>query len=560
MSFFRKKNMTASETGEMQNGTGDKTGKKRFSPKHPKRLAVIAIALAAVLGAVVIIPGMQAGKAAAASSEDLTLARTVSLTKGSLDSTVSVSGVVRSNTVSTVTTTLTSKVTAVNVAVGDKVSKGDVICTLDTTEIDKQIADKQQQIGDANKQLQDDAAKIQAQLDRAKASRTQSQTSLDATVNSATTARDNAKNALATVKTTYDGAKSSMDTANAQLAAAQKAANDAEASRATAYTAWQTAGGATPGVNESGTAEYQAWSAASTAASNAEGNLATAKTVYNYDSISKSFADADAAYKAAQDALTTAQAALDSAVNTRQSTLNDADNNIADLAAQVKTAAEKAKKGTSDSELETLREKRKSATLKAETDGEITELNVTVGSVPKDAVAKIQSTTNLILRVTIPEADINRVSVGLPVRITADSIQGTVNGTLSRISPTADTGSDSSTASSSNGYSADIAITDPAGLHIGSKAKGDIVLSTKSDVYTVPIDAVGTDVDGNSYIRSMQADGTTVNVPVTTGEKNEYNIEISGTELKEGMSVLADANWGALADSAAANMDSGVMF
>ena len=42
----------------------------------------------------------------------------------------------------------TYKVTAVNVAVGDTVRKGDVIATLDTTDVEKQIANAQLQLSD----------------------------------------------------------------------------------------------------------------------------------------------------------------------------------------------------------------------------------------------------------------------------------------------------------------------------------------------------------------------------------------------------------------------------
>lgn len=553
MKLFHKKDTAAAS----REGAGTAV---RRRIKHPRLLVFGAIAAVIALAAGILIPRSKAA-AGTASSEDLTLARTVTLEKGSLDSTVGVSGVVRSNTVSTVTTALTAKVTAVNVAVGDKVKKGDVICTLDTTDLDKQILDKQTQLQDANKQLRDDLTRLQGQLDRAKSARTQAQTTQDALVSGAAAARDNAKKALDPAQAALTAAKAQMDTANATIAPYNTALTNAQAARETAYAAWQAAGAKTQ-VSDTDTtapADYTAYLASEQAVKDAQDAQATAKNVYSYDSISAAYAAAQTTYSTLSEALTAAQAALDSATATRQSTLGEQDNTIADLAAQVTAAAEKVKKGTSDSELQDLLEKRKSATLTAETDGEVTELNVTVGSVPKDAVAKIQSTTDLVLRVTISEADINRVSVGLPVRITADSISGTVSGTLSRISPTADAG-DSSAGASTTGYSADIAIADPQGLHIGSKANGDIVLSSKSDVFTVPIDAVGVGTDGKSYIRSMQADGTTVNVPVTTGEKNDYSIEVSGDGLREGMSVLADANWTALADSAAANQSDGMVF
>jgi multidrug efflux pump subunit AcrA (membrane-fusion protein) len=74
------------------------------APRRRRRWIIVgAAALAAALGCAVLLPRLH--PAAAASSEDLSLARTVTLEKGRLDNTVSVSGTVQSATVSTVTTT-----------------------------------------------------------------------------------------------------------------------------------------------------------------------------------------------------------------------------------------------------------------------------------------------------------------------------------------------------------------------------------------------------------------------------------------------------------------------
>ena len=91
--------------------------------------------------------------------DDLNYARTVTLTKGELTESVNVSGLVQSARVSSVTTSLTSKVVAVNVKVGDVVKKGDLICTLDDTDIRRAIQDKEKELSGEKQQLKDAVTK-----------------------------------------------------------------------------------------------------------------------------------------------------------------------------------------------------------------------------------------------------------------------------------------------------------------------------------------------------------------------------------------------------------------
>jgi multidrug resistance efflux pump len=335
--------------------------------------------------------------------------------------------------------------------VGDHVKKGDVICTLDTTDLDKQIADKKTALADAAAQLKDDYQKLQNQLDRAKTEKANVQKTQDALVAAAQSARDAAKNDLASLQSGYNAAKSQYDTMMQVVQPYIDALNAASAKRQTAYDAWIAAGGAAATADPSGSAAptaYDVYQSALQAEQAAQAALDSAKTLYSFGTYNDAMTAAQSGYDAKKAALDTAQAALDAAANARQTALNEQDNTISDLAAQTTASYNKMQKGTSDSDLSDLQKKKDDAVLKAESDGEVTELNVTVGSIPKDAVAKIQSTTDLVLRVSIPEADINRVSPGLAARITADSIQTPASGTLTTVSATAD----SSAASAGKSY------------------------------------------------------------------------------------------------------------
>ena len=79
------------------------------------------------------------GKTDKAAADSYQFVRTTVLTKTTLSDTVSVTGTVKAGSSASVTASdsvKTYKVTAVNVAVGDTVRKGDVIATLDTTDVE----------------------------------------------------------------------------------------------------------------------------------------------------------------------------------------------------------------------------------------------------------------------------------------------------------------------------------------------------------------------------------------------------------------------------------------
>lgn len=125
-------------------------------------------------------------------------------------------------------------------------------------------------------------------------------------------------------------------------------------------------------------------------------------------------------------------------------------------------------------------------------------------------------------------------------RITSDATGSTViNGTLTQIDPVA---------GQSGTFGAEVTVDDEnTGLLVGMNASVDIVLSSTADCFTVPIDAIGNDDDGNGdYVyRKTGGEGvdlTFEKVYVTTGEKNDYYIEISSANLSEGDVIRASSD------------------
>ncbi len=145
-----------------------------------------------------------------------TYIRTVVLTKGNLDETVSASGTVESMDVSDVTTSLSYTVKSIAVQVGDIVEEGDIICELDSSElatkIEKAEAALQENIDKAYQSY------IDALNEKAEA---------ETAVSEAESALMEKETALNTAKTEYETVVSSVQsyqTAYDQAAAAQQEA------------------------------------------------------------------------------------------------------------------------------------------------------------------------------------------------------------------------------------------------------------------------------------------------------------------------------------------------
>ena len=240
-----------------------------------------------------------------------------------------------------------------------------------------------------------------------------------------------------------------------------------------------------------------------------------------------------------------AKTAVDNAKQQVQSAHNsyDQEKNYSSLTNKVQNVEDSATKleqtsRTPDS-LKDLQGTLDECTLKATMDGTITGLNATVGSVCAGTVATIQNTSALVVEVTIPASSVSKLSTGMACRITSDATgDHEIKGTLTQIDPVAN---DQGT------FGAKVTVSgEDTGLLIGISAKVEIVISEKQGVFSVPRDAVGTAEDGSSYVlRKTGGEGvnsTFEEVTVTTGEGNDYYIEISGEELSEGDVIRSSAD------------------
>lgn len=396
---------------------------KKKSKKRKVIISVVAIVLVIALA----VSGAFIYKSKT-NTQTYSFVRTTTLSKGTLDNTVTTTGTVSSSDVYDVTTTLEYKVKSVSVAVGDEVKAGDTIVTLDTTNLEKQIATAKKNIA---KQ-----------------------------VKSAKLSYNNAKQSYSDAKSDYESAKKVLSTAKSSLKSAKNS---------------------------------------TTSSSDLKGDNTS-----DYEKAEEEYQNAKTALKQAKSSLTQAKS-------------------------QLAQAKDELTNASDDSELEELEDNLKACTLTSEIDGTVTSLNAKVGATCKDTVAEIQNMSSLQVDITIEEADINNVKLGMNCNITTDADDNTYTGTLTQIDPIA---------SNDGSFGATVTVqSSDTALKIGMNASVEIVISSSDNVYQVPIDAVGSDDTGSFVYRKTGGSGvdmTFEKVYVTTGDENDYYIEINSDDLNDG--------------------------
>lgn len=492
------------------------------------KIAATALILVVILGLIALLV-LRPRRSGALEAAGEGYVRTVTLERGTLEDSISATGTVESSQVSTVTTDLKYTVKEVHVQVGDSVKEGDIICTLDTSELEDSIQKMKED-------LAENKADAQEQYEDAQTALTEAQEKVTETYDDMEEAEDDLDDAKSAYDKAYSIVKpyqSKVDSANSALLTALNTMNSAQSTLSQAQAAYDqlvaSVGEDGPGVAEAKTALEQAktnfetaekaYQDAQTTLNDAQSQLQTAQSTSNYNSLSSAYTQAQTAYDQAKSTYENALTAAENAEDTRDKALDNYN-----------------KAGESD-ELEELEDQLDKCTLKAQTDGKVTSLNATVGSVVDGAVATIQDTSKLQISINIAEYDIENVKEGMKAIITSDVIDGEISGTLTQISPTASGGGNSSST-----FSAKVTVDSAdSGLLIGTNASVEIIQSTTENVFTVPLDAIETLEDGTTqiYVRSETQEDTFEPVPVTVGETNDYYAEISGDSLKEGMVVKA---------------------
>jgi multidrug efflux pump subunit AcrA (membrane-fusion protein) len=372
------------------------------------------------------------------------------------------------------------------------VEAGDILCELNTDSLENIIAQSNAQINNSDSTSAQTAASNQMKYDNAVYNLNNG---LNAQVNSASDAVRNAKTA--------------RDRANTALAAAQAAFDQAQSD----YNA-----NPDPANLDALTAAQSAFGEASTA-------MATAVAAA---------ADAQTAYQNAGSQYTTTLNAANQEIETYRKALESSQ-----AAANTGTDAQKIS-------LKELKAQLAQSKITAPISGTVMEVHAIAGGASSGVLFVIKNTSDLQVVSTIKQYDVNRVRPGMDVIIRSDSTGDDVyEGKLIRIAPMP-LSAVSAAGGSDVVYEVEIAVTSAqTALRIGMSARMDIILDQVDHVIAVPYDAVAESPAGEKvvYAALESNGGKTLRyqaIPVITGMETDFYIEVSGKDLKEGMSIVSN--------------------
>jgi len=463
------------------------------------------------------------------------------LKQTALSNTVSTTGVVQSTDNVNVYTTLNYSIKTVAVKVGDRVKAGDVLCQLDTQDLTDTITQKEdalrlnaataaQKIKISEKKYSDSKSNLDAgfntQINTAQNQVDSAKRDLDSALQKQSDAKKKIEQDLNTSLIT---ANANVDSASVNLSRAQKKYDDDKQSKKdNSYLV--------DDIDALIKSDREALNDAQRAYDNAQKNLSATK------------ASSDQELAQYQTTVNTAQANYNSAVkslNAAQAAVNqDLENTQQSIASDKLSADDTVQRA----ELASLRTKLAKCTVTAPTSGTVTAVYAVQNATANGLLFVIENTEALKISVQVKEYDVGNLKEGMRVIVKSDSTgDDQYEGTLQRISPTAEKSNDGKTVSSSDvEFDADVVVSSKnTRLKIGMNARAEIVVEKKDSVFAVPYDAVTTDAQGKDivYIAKKQSNGTyqAEALAVTTGIETDAEVEISGDGLKDGLQIISDS-------------------
>ena len=555
--------------------------------KRKKKVLIVIGVLAAVAVGVMVFRPTDTG----------TIALPVELSplqKTTLRSTISTNGNVESTYSVNVYTNLTYPVKDILVEVGDHVNEGDVLCVLDSEDLQQQITQKQLSLATASannqQQIETNQKKYDDAMETLNAGLNTELNTAQQNVNDAKRKVDQAQKDLDAAKSKLDSnlnaelisAQSAYDTASTALGRAEKALKDRRNELGSYYSDLErdyeealkkyerAVKNDDDDVEELKADVLECKQALTDAENEADALYMKGTETLSVDQLRRNVTDAQQAYDTAKQNLDAAKKAVDDQLGTYETeltTAKDAYNNALKAQKATQTAVthglednlqaiETSKLSADDrvqrEELKNLQEQLGKCTVTAPVSGTITAVYATEGASPSGVMFQIENTDALQVDVKIKEYDVNTVKPNMAAIIKADATgDDEYEGYLEKVSPTAvrtpESTDGNNTANSKDvEFDATVVVSSKeTGLRIGMTARADIVTEQKENVFAVPYDAISTAADGSSVVYTVkeQEDGTTIAeaVPVTMGLETDYEVEISGDLLTEGMQIISDS-------------------
>ena len=463
----------------------EKYGKKGGKKKSGKKVLIIVIV------AVLAVGGIGAYVASKAKSAMDTLNETLGdgtlvdeFGKKDMSAYVDVTGVAESQNVEKVVTTLQYPVKEIKVKVGDYVKAGDVICTIETKDIEEKIKELEAQASD------DERVKAK-QIEQANHS-----------LNSAATSKNKA-----------------INDANKTISEAKKAFDDADADyyeKLDAYNA--------------------AWEAAK--------KVATSTDAIEND---KTVQAAKAALDAANETWYVKQYAYDQATASYSDTATAAEQSYQSAvdSAELTSISNSSSYSSISSQLASYYEMKSNSVILAEISGVVTSVDAVEGLTPTGSLMTIQDDKNLEVNVGIKEKDIFSVKEGMSAELSNSYLTNVSGkGTVAKVNTFA---SETPAAAAAQGttpdntYNAKILINDNTDILLGMKLKVRIATGEELSTKAVPYTAILSDADGDYvYVAEEVSNGMyqVKRKDITKGMSGDYYTEVKSGDLEEGDKVI----------------------
>lgn len=527
------------------------------------------VKVAIVIGAILIVGGVggsivlkNGSNSASTADTGMYFENVMAYQKQDLSESISVSGTVESESSMNITSSFGSKVESLNVSIGDYVKKGDVICTLEDTNIKKQISELETSIKNGNA-IDDNTKKQNEQaLQEAKEDQV-------IQLKDAQSQIDDAQNEYDKAYKKYTDRINDINNCVAQYNdVCQQIANYESSMPDDSYDDSSYDDGSYDDYDDSYGDSMNLMSY----------NVKDISGEYNYTNLSyggddtysqliqqreelsakiESYKQECSGYEDQFDSL---KKAITTAKDNYASVKRSTDKAIASAQNTIDMQDYQSTDSTNSTQLEELKKQLSECTVKAEKDGTITALGISQGDTVEAGtlLATIENDNSLKINVNIDEGDILKVKEGMKVVVTSEATGETeINGVVSKVVTIISSGGNNNNngdasnggGSSSSGFTAEITITDDCDLLVGMNAKAKIMLSENTDSYAILYDCIMYDEDGTPYVYvadtsngSNGEDGSTTatvkRVDVTTGEDSGSYVQITGGDLSDGDLVI----------------------
>lgn len=467
--------------------------------------------------------------------------RTTTATRGDVEETLTTNGLVDAARRSDLSFGTDGTVDQVKVAVGDRVTAGQVVATLETTELDAAVTEAKASLAQAIAQLEADQ---EAQTSAVQNAGDQEQNGSKPGGSSDTPSDGSSAALVKALQAQQKAVLEAQSKASAAIAAAKSALATQTEVCADAY------GGSEPPDAPSAEATETPGAAEEPDPENAACDTALAEVQARQDTVKEAQDELAKALDALAATLSkalgsvsgdqggtggpsSARTAADVDSSTPETSTDGSSNGSTVTAARL--AADQAQIDQARADLITAKAERALATLRSTRTGRVVALDVAQGDDASagTTVMTIVGGDAVTLTATVGETQVDQVKVGQVVRVSVPGQTETTEGRVTAVSLVADT----STGSTS--YPVTVTVEDPQiALPAGSRAQLAIVLATAEDVVTLPTSAVSGTTE-NARVQVWDGKKLT-NKQVRVGAVGARSVEIADGVTAGTQVVLAD--------------------